>query len=540
MLTLFSDLFVNSSHFMPHGSCFLWLPSILWLHVISDALIALAYFSIPFALWYFVHKRTYLVYRWVFIFFGTFIVLCGITHLMGVWTIWYPDYWLAGVIKAATAITSIVTAVLIWPLIPKLLALPSPQTLETSETYIRAIFNATPDALLISNEQGIITMANQQVEHLLGYTTNELVGLSIEVLVPERFREAHPALRKAFAASAANRMMDKRIALALHKEGHELDVEITLSPIHTAQGLFFASALRDITERKHIDAALRLSEERFRRMANTSPVMMWITDTVGNPTFVNQSWLDFTGIDLTQATTHKGWMDTIYPDDRGTAFLAYYQGTNFHESVTTEYRLFDAKGEVRWILDKGEPLYDNKGVFTGYMGSAIDITERKQMELDMRIAAIAFESQESMVITDAANVILRINKAFTETTGYTEQEAIGQKMSILKSGRHDASFYTAMWKIIEQDGVWQGEIWDRRKNGEVYPKWLSITAVKGSDGIVTHYVGTHDDITARKASDEQIKLLAFYDPLTKLPNRRLLQERLRGCEKINHRQPHLQ
>ncbi|MDP1666226.1 MAG: PAS domain S-box protein, partial [Methylobacter sp.] len=758
---------------MPHGACYLWLPSILWLHIISDSIIALAYFSIPFALLYFVKKRTDLAYRWVFVLFGIFICLCGTTHLISIWTIWHPDYWLDGLIKLATALVSIVTALLIWPLIPKLLQLPSPQALQTSETYLRAIFDATPDAMLISDEHGTITMVNQQAERLLGYPINELIGLSIEILVPERFRAAHPGLRTQFAAVAAARPMGAgRAVKALRKDGSELDVEISLSPIQTEQGLFFASALRDITERKIAEATLRASEERFRLMANSSPIMIWITDAEGEPTFVNQSWLDFAGLQSVQTMTHGGWISTIHPDDRETAFLAYYQNTEVHEAITTEYRLRSAKGDWRWVLDKGMPLYDERGTFTGYIGSAIDITERKQVqellqdkeqmlsesqriahvgswsvelatscvswsdemyqiygvtqktfdpstrryldlihpddratmkmwlsdcragkgmpeldfrivlsdgttrfirgsgglqydemkrplrmvgsaqniterkqaelvlnqikamidisldgfwvvdlmgnllqvneayakivgyssdelvkmhvsqleaiegpeqvkahivkivaqgydlfetrhrhkdghtidievsvaflpefqqfcafsrditerkriELDLRIAAAAFESQEAMVITDMANVILRINKAFTESTGYTEKEAVGRKISILKSGRHGAAFYAAMWKSISSVGAWQGEIWDRRKNGEIYPKWLSITAVKGSDGVVSHYVGTHTDITERKAAEEQIKQLAFFDPLTQLPNRRLLQERLK-------------
>ncbi|MCK5121182.1 MAG: EAL domain-containing protein, partial [Methylococcales bacterium] len=217
------------------------------------------------------------------------------------------------------------------------------------------------------------------------------------------------------------------------------------------------------------------------------------------------------------------------------AFAAYYQNTEIHQAVTTEYRLRNAKGELRWVLDKGEPLYDESGVFTGYIGSAIDITERKQTELDEHIAAIAFGSQEAIVITNAEGIILRTNKAFSETTGYTEKEAVGQKINILKSGRHDATFYDAMWQSILNTGTWQGEIWDRRKNGEIYPKWLSITAVKGNDDIVTHYVGSHTDITERKAAEEQIKQLAFYDHLTQLPNRRLLQERLQHGINVERR-----
>ena len=169
------------------------------------------------------------------------------------------------------------------------------------------------------------------------------------------------------------------------------------------------------------------------------------------------------------------------------------------------------------------------------MAMATYFTERKQIESDLRIAAVAFESQEAILITDTADVILRINKAFTKSTGYTEEEAVGQKTSILKSGRHDAAFYAAIRQSILNFGTWQGEIWDRRKNGEIYPKWLSITAVKGRDGVVTHYVGTHTDITERKAAEQQIKHLAFYDPLTELPNRRLLQERLKHSIDVHRR-----
>ena len=160
------------------------------------------------------------------------------------------------------------------------------------------------------------------------------------------------------------------------------------------------------------------------------------------------------------------------------------------------------------------------------VGIARDITERKKAETDLRIAATAFESQESMMITDSKGVILRVNQAFTESTGYSDEEAVGKTPRLLKSGHHDTDFYRAMWETIRLTGAWQGEIWDRRKNGEVYPIWLTISAVKGNNGVVTHYVGSHFDITERKHAEEQIKHLAFYDHLTRLPNRRLLLDRL--------------
>ena len=150
--------------------------------------------------------------------------------------------------------------------------------------------------------------------------------------------------------------------------------------------------------------------------------------------------------------------------------------------------------------------------------------EKRAIEADLRIAASAFETQEGLMITDADGVILRVNQAFTETTGYTAEEAVGKTPRILKSGRHNEEFFRAMWETINKTGKWQGEIWDRRKNGEVYPKWLTISAVKQDDGVVTHYVGSHFDITERKAAEENIKHLAYYDPLTGLPNRRLLMD----------------
>jgi diguanylate cyclase (GGDEF)-like protein/PAS domain S-box-containing protein len=154
------------------------------------------------------------------------------------------------------------------------------------------------------------------------------------------------------------------------------------------------------------------------------------------------------------------------------------------------------------------------------------IEERRKAEHDLRLASVAFESQEGIMITDANGVILRVNKALVETTGYSADELLGNTPRILKSGRHDENFYRAMWASINLTGSWTGEIWDRRKNGELYPKWLTITAVRGDDGAVSHYVGSQIDITDRKAAEEQIQDLAFYDFLTRLPNRRLLIDRL--------------
>jgi diguanylate cyclase (GGDEF)-like protein/PAS domain S-box-containing protein len=131
-----------------------------------------------------------------------------------------------------------------------------------------------------------------------------------------------------------------------------------------------------------------------------------------------------------------------------------------------------------------------------------------------------------MAITNTQRVILRVNKAFSAITGYSAEEAIGQTPRILASGRHDSVFYAAMTQTLENEGAWQGEIWNRRKSGEVYPEWLTISAVKDRDGLTTHYVAIFNDVTERVSAQAQIDTLAFFDPLTHLPNRRLLMDRL--------------
>ena len=151
---------------------------------------------------------------------------------------------------------------------------------------------------------------------------------------------------------------------------------------------------------------------------------------------------------------------------------------------------------------------------------------RKQAENELKIAATAFESQEGMIVTNTSNIILRVNHAFTKITGYSAVDAIGQSARFLSSGRQDKAFYQKMWDSVNNIGAWEGEIWNRRKNGEIYPEHLTISAVKNNDGIVTNYVATLTDITKSKAASDEIKNLAFYDPLTQLPNRRLLLDRL--------------
>ena len=175
---------------------------------------------------------------------------------------------------------------------------------------------------------------------------------------------------------------------------------------------------------------------------------------------------------------------------------------------------------------------DGKSIVQGVIR---DISKRKQVEEALRIAATAFESHEGMFITDANRVILRVNRAFTRIMGYSGEDAVGQTPKLFSSGRHGESFFTTLDEAIKRMHEWQGEIWNRRKNGQIFPGWLTITAVKDDMGVITNYVATLTDITARKSAEDEINNLAYYDPLTRLPNRRLLFDRLKQCQSSSAR-----
>ncbi len=196
-------------------------------------------------------------------------------------------------------------------------------------------------------------------------------------------------------------------------------------------------------------------------------------------------------------------------------------------AISDGFKCFQANQlDPAWRLTKPGAL-DEISELVSWFNAFLDTMQmRRQSETALRIAAIAFESQEGMMITDANSAILQVNRSFTKITGYSAEEVVGRNVELLKSGRHDIAFYAAMQNTIERTGIWEGEVWSRRKNGETYPEWLTITEVQGDDGNITHYVRTMSDITQRKATENKIQLLAYYDSLTKLPNRQLLIDRL--------------
>jgi diguanylate cyclase (GGDEF)-like protein/PAS domain S-box-containing protein len=272
--------------------------------------------------------------------------------------------------------------------------------------------------------------------------------------------------------------------------------------------------------------ALRESEEKHRLLVENSHDAIYTLTPQGVFTFVSSAWTTVLGHPVS-AVVGRSFKTFIHPQDVD-ACMSFFENviTTGERQEGVEFRVRNRHGEWRWYNSNAVALKDEGGNVVGVQGSSIDVTQRKQSEDETRIAATAFEAQQGMAVTNADRVILRVNRAFTEITGYSAEEAVGQNPRLLSSGRHDASYYAAMWNSILLTGTWQGEIWNRRKCGEVYPEWLAITAVKNDAAQTTHYVATFSDITARKSAEDQIQSLAFFDPLTHLPNRRLLIDRL--------------
>lgn len=289
----------------------------------------------------------------------------------------------------------------------------------------------------------------------------------------------------------------------------------------------------DITERKLLESKLQQSEEHLRAVADNVNSVMFLKDLAGRYLYINKQYeklINFTNVDVHGKTDYD-----LFPPKMADAFVANDQLVVQSGQLQEMEEQVQHDDGVHSYLSVKVPVRDATGNIYAVCGVATDITSIKKAEVDQRIAATAFESQEAMMITDANSVIMRVNSAFINISGYSANEVIGQTPKLLQSGRHDKDFYEAMWKAINQTGKWQGEVWDKRKNGEIYPKWLTISAVKDNSGAVTNYIGAHYDITERKLAEEKIEELAFFDPLTNLPNRRLLQDRLKQAIIVSNR-----
>ena len=281
-------------------------------------------------------------------------------------------------------------------------------------------------------------------------------------------------------------------------------------------------------ELKRSNLKLIARERQFRKLVQTQSAIVWRADPVTFKfIFVSAEAVSILGYPIKQWLEEPDfWHKHLHEGDRELVLNKVAQRSIIakNNSFDLEYRMIAADGHIVWLRDIAT-LVVEAGVVAELYGFMIDITRQKYSEEQLRLAANTFESQQGILITDKDAKILRVNKAFTQITGFSAQQVIGGNPRLLKSGRHDQAFFQNYWEELLTKDKYEGEIWNRRKNGEIYPEWQTVTAVRNDLGEVSHYVSVFSDITEKKDAENKIHSMAFYDPLTGLPNRRLLLDR---------------
>ncbi len=402
--------------------------------------------------------------------------------------------------------------------------------LRQSEENLAITLHSIGDAVVATDEKGCITRMNPVAERLTGWPFKQAQGRPLT----EVFRIVNASTREPVLDPVQTVMAKgKVVGLSNHttllaRGGAEYQIADSAAPIRNPQGTIVGVVLvfSDVSDSYRVRKQLENNEARFRTLAALSSDWYWEQDAQFRLVHVDGSAQDRP---MEEAALHIGktrWeLPTLgvskarWQDHR--ALLERHE-----EFRDFEFLQYGQSGRAYWVSVSGTPIFDESGQFCGYRGVGKDITARKRSENELRIAAIAFESQEGMIVADSDTVILRANRSFTKITGYGANDAIGKRCNLLASGHHDKAFYDAMWTCLRDDGEWKGEVWNRCKSGEVNLHFMAITAVKDEQGALTHYVATLSDITQRAQAAREIEHLAFYDPLTHLPNRRLMMDRL--------------
>lgn len=284
--------------------------------------------------------------------------------------------------------------------------------------------------------------------------------------------------------------------------------------------------LIDITDIVETQARLAESQARLSALMEKTTVIFVMKDIKGAYLYANRRFLEFFGIDEAEyvGKTDFALLPAKLAGDLWSLDLAALRE---RRPVEGQHVIERADGR-RWLRSVHQAILDGQGLPTAFIVEAEDVTALHHAEEQMRIIARVFDQAgEAIVVTDANAIIQTVNAAFTRITGYSSSEAIGKRTDLLKSGRHSNEFYAAMWQALRESGFWQGEIWNKRKNGEIYPEWLTINRVLNEEGETEHYVAVFSDISQIKESQRKAEYLATHDPLTGLPNRALFHDRLR-------------
>ena len=297
-------------------------------------------------------------------------------------------------------------------------------------------------------------------------------------------------------------------------------------------------SLQQAQGQRRCAAELARSRQQLQEIQRLAQIGSWQFDLSENRLTWSDELYRIFEVDPTQGPAdYEHFLQLIHPDDRERVDQAYRCALKERQPYEVEHRMVLADGRIKQIRERGETLYDDDGKPLRSIGTAQDITDIRRMESQMQLLGSAFHhSGEAILITDHENRILTVNAAFTTLTGYEEADVVGRNPSILSAGRTSHEDYERMWASIKDKGYWQGEIWDRRKDGGIYPKWLSISVIRNDEGDIRYHIAHFTDISAERASEAKIHYMAHHDMLTGLNNRFSLMDRLEHALAVARRQ----